>query len=224
MASTRSTQIRRRARGSNQRVRKFDQSVKLEPNKASEVLLPRLVDCLAELGEFRGFSEGVRFAVFQAQLLALEPVPRAKLAALVVQAALGELHTLRWYTREAVALLHFLCSSGASGVFLPQRVKLERMFSAERLEVWAQLRHSRGEPRGLAFTSTWTYAIELWQVLSLLHSKRAADTLSRLLRLQRTSRFRWPERKRKILDRLESMQDAPQPLRLLCHVSSECAG
>ncbi len=173
---------------SHRRQRKFARSLEPEVEQPSDLGSSLLVDFVTELGSFSDLEPQARFEQFHATFNSLEPDPREQLAALIVHAALGEDHTFRWYTRETVELLHALCLNGNANAFTRHRSKFEQTFKPDRVNRWSRNRHSRAEPRGLAFMTTWHYAIQLWHVLYLLHSPVARDYLGQLLRLRRQTR------------------------------------
>jgi hypothetical protein len=192
---------RRKPQGSaHHRVRKFAHSLEPEAEQTSDLAASVLVDYVTELGAFSDLEPQTRFEQFHTSFKSLEPEPRAQLAALIVRAALGEDHTFRWYTRETVELLHALCLTGSADEFVPHRSTLEQTFKPDRLKRWSRNRHSRAEPRGLAFMTTWHYAIRLWHVLYLLHSPVAREYLGQLLRLRRTARGRPLEHQQDLLE------------------------
>ena len=150
------------------------------------MLLSELLDCLTGVGTYapESLNSASRAERFSRTLEALRMAERGDLVGLLVSSALGRLEATRWYARDALEVLVGLCALESSNLILTWRSELEDTLEGA-IQRGHRLQHRRGAhpPRGRAFLRTWTYAIQLWQVIAALHSPHASRLLTALLRV-----------------------------------------
>jgi hypothetical protein len=157
-----------------------------EAETREAMLLSELLDCLTGAGNYAPESlNGARRAErFSRALDGLGMDERDDLVALLVSSVLGRLEASRWYARDALEVLVGLCALESGHLMLTWRSELEAALE-NAIQRGQRLQHRREPhpPRGRAFLRTWTYAIQLWQVITALHSPHSSRLLTALLRV-----------------------------------------
>jgi hypothetical protein len=154
-------------------------------------LLSELIDALAHLGDYalKRLNTMSRAERFAGALESLETHARDALVGMLVSSTLGQLEATRWYARTSLELVLELCDLGHAGLFITQRDALEH--ALERAVSSGRPVRQKLEahpPNGRAFLNTWTHAVQLWQVITALHSPHASRLLTALLRATDTQK------------------------------------